>query len=260
MLPATGLREQAIPANGTARTLTAMALLLDMTDGLDLVRFMQHDLVRLLDHLSRRTERVRTEQRGRVRGRIDWPATRRARYGGDYDPARFVCTEVHRQFDTPENQLLRFLLAQIRATAQTIPSELRAGHLILHSSEKLHGDALFRRPATVETMLRHAQRNIYLRQVTLPEQVTVTHRHRANVVELNEYRKVLVLHEHIVRRLDAVGSPAEQEYLRARLQPGAAVAGVRRLVTANPSLGVGFGKSRELIFRMNLGLESELSP
>ena len=92
-----------------------------------MLRFLDDGLSRILLHMTRRTEQQRVEQRSRVRGRVAWPATYKARYGEDYDPARFVCFEVRHQFDTPENQLVKHLVTQIEHCLQAMPPILRTG-------------------------------------------------------------------------------------------------------------------------------------
>ena len=107
--------------------LAATFALSDMREGRDMLRFAEDPLNRILLHMTRRTEQLRVEQRSRVRGRVAWPATYKARYGEDYDPTRFVCFEVRHQFDTPENQLVKHVVTLIEHYQQAVPSVLRTG-------------------------------------------------------------------------------------------------------------------------------------
>ena len=67
------------------RGMAATLFLLDEQAGHDALRFLDDGLNRILQHMTRRTEQQRVEQRSRVRGHVAWPATYKARYGEDYD-------------------------------------------------------------------------------------------------------------------------------------------------------------------------------
>ncbi|MCB0130637.1 MAG: hypothetical protein KDD78_07305 [Caldilineaceae bacterium] len=176
------------------RRLGEIFFLLDRNAGGDVSHFVTDGLPRLLQHLSRRTEQRRVEFRGQVRGRIDWPATHKARFAQDADPTRFVCREIHHQFDTAENQLLLALLHRIGLALQALPAFLRNGASIATASPV---DPAYRRLATIEAGIRRARRNVYLRQVTLPPAVGAHHLYRARVAELEDYRHVLLLHQRL---------------------------------------------------------------
>ncbi len=92
---------------------TCFLLHQDPYEGSDVLSFVNVTLERLLRGLVSQTNRTQREYRGRVRGRVAWAATWKARLSKEYDPTKFVCTEVRRQFDTPENQLLRFMVEAI---------------------------------------------------------------------------------------------------------------------------------------------------
>lgn len=200
-----------MPVTAPNATLLALALLLDRAPGRDLLHFTHVTLPRLLNHLSRETERRRVEQQGQIRGGIDWPATYRARYGDSYAPTRFVCRQVHHQFDTLENQLLRHTVDEIGRLVAAMPDTIRTGTTIVHASDRMQARPTYQRLAQLEGALRRTRRNIYLRQVTPVRVIGTNHRHRAQVVDMEEYRTVLALHDH----LTAVQNLAEIDAINA---------------------------------------------
>jgi hypothetical protein len=129
----------------------------------------------LVHQLSRTTQRQRVELHGRVRGRIDWSSTYKARYAEDGNPALFVCSQSWRRFDRPENQLFKFMLGEIRGCLDRALPVLQAwqawgAHL---------GDE---RPLSVGMhlarlahRLRPLRSHIYLRDIQLPARISGRH-------------------------------------------------------------------------------------
>ena len=217
-----------VAAPGDVRTAVALALLLDETPGRDLAHFCRYDLPRLLQHLSRRTQGTRTELHGRVRGRIEWPATIKARHSGEYDPTRFVCREVRHQFDTPENQLLVAFLDLLDAAQAGVPAWLRDGALVAAAPLPDEDEAAAASPSTsrrlaaLRVSTQRARRNVYLRQVTPPPQVTDEQRRRARQADVPEYGRVLALYTHVddhLRRPDTVAARAYAAAVFQRVLP-----------------------------------------
>lgn len=95
------------------RVFCAAYLLADTRPGHDVGVFISQTLPRLLRQLSRTTERQRVTYQGEIRGRVDWPATTKARHQTEYNPSLFVCRQPHRQENTLENQLLKYLLVRL---------------------------------------------------------------------------------------------------------------------------------------------------
>lgn len=179
------------------RGLAATLFLLDEQAGRDALRFLQDGLNRILQHMTRRTEQQCVEQRSQVRGRVAWPATYKARYGQDYDPARFVCFEVRHQFDTPENQLVKRLVTQVEHCLQAVPAILRTG-VCYFPAGRLRGPVFVAsRLAELETALSPYRRNVYMRGVTLPDEITAMHVQRAVTARLADYRAAAALHAHL---------------------------------------------------------------
>jgi hypothetical protein len=114
-------------ADAFMEQLAATFFILDrQDDGADVAVFIG-DQLELLAAQLRRTTRVRTQElQGRVRGMIDWPATAVRRLGRD-DATIFVCRDTEFYYDTPENQLLFFLLEQIERSVTLIPAHVQAG-------------------------------------------------------------------------------------------------------------------------------------
>lgn len=160
----------------------------------DVDSFVTRSLDRLLQQLSHHTRQVPVQQRERVRGRINWPATYKARFEQDYDPVRFVCREVRHQYDTPENQLLKYVLDRIERSLDAVPERLRNGACYFPAD-------LARPPVRVSVWLENIKsrllqlrRNIRLRSVTLPPAVDETHLLHANLSRVEEYADVAQLY------------------------------------------------------------------
>jgi hypothetical protein len=75
--------------------------------------FVLRHLPRLLVQLHKRTEAFMETNRDRVRGRINWPATLKARSGKEPSPTSFTCRQPQHEYDTQPNQVVRHLLELI---------------------------------------------------------------------------------------------------------------------------------------------------
>jgi hypothetical protein len=172
----------------------------------DAESFLTYTLERLLSQLTRITEQRQVEYRGRVRGRIVWPATFKARYLEEYDPSRYVCREVRREFDTPENQLLRYVVEQIGKCLGAVPATLRAGTSYLPdpaAGRRLPDPAA--RLSRMEAALNTFRPNARLREVSLPQRIEESHLLRAETSRTEEYGSVARLYR---RYRATVESPA----------------------------------------------------
>jgi hypothetical protein len=182
------------PEADFAAAATYFLLGLDASGGVE--QFVTHTLGRLLLQLIRSTEPRQVEYRGQVRGRILWPATYKLRYCDDYDPTCFVCREVHRRYDTPENQLLKYVMEGIGECLKIVPDVIRHGVCYRPGSPGRWGWSTARRLARMETALNRLWRNVYLREITVPPRITEQHLLRAQTARLEEYHQVA----HIYRR------------------------------------------------------------
>lgn len=141
-------------------------------------------LGRLLQQLSRSTEQRPVEFHARVRGRVLWPATLKARYTEGVDPTRFVCSEVHHRYDTLENQLLKWLLLRLGECVRSVPAVIRQGICLLPEGEALSTAA---RLGKIEVALVNARRSLKLSEVSTPRAITEAHLQHAESAALSDY-------------------------------------------------------------------------
>lgn len=174
----------------------AAFFLLEGGDQTNAETFLTYTLMRLLRQLNHNTMQRPVMYRGRVRGRILWPATVKARHGEDYDPNRYVCREVHQLYDTPENQLLKFMVERLEACLQAIPPVLRAGGCYFGFAKNSLRPALATatRLEKMELALTQFRRNIYLRDVEAPTSIREIHLLRAETARMEEYAEVARLY------------------------------------------------------------------
>jgi hypothetical protein len=131
---------------GSLHQLAALAFLLD--PGSHVEALVCTDLPNHLRRAYPRSERVREELHGRVRGRIDWARTLILQQQ-TRDPARAITTSLRRTFASPELLLVRWLVDRIRAAAATLgPSNYARDDLWVARLARIH--------AAADTCLRHA--------------------------------------------------------------------------------------------------------
>jgi hypothetical protein len=141
-----------------------------------------------------------------------WAPTYRARYGGDYQPGRYVCHETRRQFDTPENRVLKFVVEAIATCTEAVPAPLRDGLCYFPADGGRPPIRTARRLADMQAALRHFRRHAALREVPLAARLddldvtrTDTSRRREYVAAALLYRRYqAVLGSDWQRRLAAV--------------------------------------------------------
>ena len=184
---------------------TYFLLDVDRAGGVEL--FVTHTLVSLVQQLNRRTEQWQSVYRGQVRGRILWPATYKARYSEGYDPTRYVCREVRRRYDLPENQLLKYMIIQLSQALKIVPDLVRLGHCYLPSSEERVSQQTAVRLGRMETALNQVKRNIYLQEISTPERITEYHLLRAETALNEGYHQTAKIYRHYQQ---AVLSPSWQ--------------------------------------------------
>lgn len=158
--------------------------------------FMTYTLLRLLRQLSHNTMQRPVTYRGQVRGRVQWPATFKARHGEDYDPNRYVCREVHHLYDNPENQLLKFMVEHLATCLQAMPPALRTGGCYFGFTKNSQPPALATaaRLEKMEFALTQFRRNIYLHDVEAPARITEQHLLHAETARMEEYAEVARLY------------------------------------------------------------------
>ena len=161
--------------------------------GLTLSFFIEELMERLLQGLSRRTRREEKVYPGRVRGKINWPSTFKVRFGRDFDPSRFVCRELRYEYDTPENQLLRFLTQRLLESFHLVPETLRRGEWLPAGSDQPR--PLLANLTRLENRLNERLRHVHFREITLPTHVTPDHLLRAGTSRSEEYAAVAQLYQ-----------------------------------------------------------------
>ncbi len=194
---------QAVDRQSIAAAAAAYFLLgLDGDGGVG--RFVCHTLERLVQQLIRSTEQRRVDYRGQVRGRVLWAATYKQRYTDDCDPTCFVCREVYKRYDTPENQLLKYVVEAIADCLKAVPDELREGICYLPQGAQGRlwpakaGVPSVSTAATLsemETTLHRLRRNVLLREIETPARITEQHLLRAQTARLEEYQRVAEIYE-----------------------------------------------------------------
>ncbi len=162
--------------------------------GPDVETFLTQTLERLLRQLTRVTEQQQVEYRGRVRGRILWSATFKARYLQDYAPSLYVCREVQREYDTPENQLLKYLVEGLGHCLEAVPATLRTGFSYFPAQQGAPPRSIGERLSRMETAFNSLRHNARLREVTLPNRIEESHLLRAETSRTEEYGEVVRLY------------------------------------------------------------------
>jgi hypothetical protein len=152
---------------------------------------------RLLHQLSRTTQPQRVLLHGRVRGRIDWSSTYKARHAADGNPTLFVCTQSWRRFDRPENQLFKFLLDEIQVCLdRALPAiqDWRAWGAGMCSSSEAPvavGPSL----GELAHRLRAYTGHVYLSHVSRPATIGVRHLAAARTSKNELYAEAAALYE-----------------------------------------------------------------
>lgn len=158
-------------------------------------QFVTQKLIQRLSLLERNTERQLVENVGQVRGRVNWPATYKARYSQDYDPGRFLCHETHPRYDIPPNQLLKYVVQQLALCLENVPEEIRTGWAYFHNQEQPTMTRLAQQVGRMETTLVNFRRHVHIREVTLPARLTEQHILQAQTARSEIYREALAIYE-----------------------------------------------------------------
>lgn len=135
--------------------------------------FMNRTAPRLLPQLSRTIQPQRVQMHGRVRGRIDWEGTYKARYSEECNPTIFVCRQSGRRYDRPENQLLKYLLRRVQVCLEQVPADLKSWFVWAPAQQAGQQERVpvGRDLADLAHRLRTYQASAYLRDVDLPHAI-----------------------------------------------------------------------------------------
>jgi hypothetical protein len=170
----------------------ATYFLLDTSEEYDAETFISYTLSRLIRQLNHNTKQHPVVYQGRVRGRIMWPATFKAHYGQDYDPSRYVCREVRRQYDTPENQLLKYLIEQFDLCLKLVPEVLRTGACCYQAGGEFRqfSQSTASRLEKMEIAISNFRRHAVFKEVYSVPSVSESHLLQAETSRIEEYMKV----------------------------------------------------------------------
>jgi len=185
-------------------------------DYLSIVHFLLSDEIkafvkivpRILRRLSHATQKEVLVNRGCVKGKIDWNLTIKERCARGYDQTIFVCRPPSRIYNLPENQLLKFVLTQIRRlmeeTAKLPKVEeknVRLEELRTKDGKEKWAD----RMSWLKFHVNNALKNIHLKGVDVPSLVNERMIRRAQTARNKDYESVAdshSLHRQIIQRLD----------------------------------------------------------
>lgn len=137
----------------------------------------------LLRQLRRVAEPERVELQGAVRGRVDWAATHRRRLSQASDPQLFICRQTRRQYATPENELLVYVLQQLQQLLTNVPPYLHTGAYRVNNRFV----PLETRLARLQTRLRQYRQHIYLREIPVPTYISSRHLLKAETSKTEWY-------------------------------------------------------------------------
>ncbi len=172
-------------APAARRTAGAAFFLCDRRPGFDVERWLVDEVGRILNAPVRQMETRLQETNGELRGKVHWPATFKARSGGEFNPVGFVCRENHHRYDTPENQTVLLVAGRIRAAIDLLPPALRMGFSHRPDGPPLATQARLDR---LEGMLHQLQRSVYWRDVTALTALSPRHFQRSARAKAVAYR------------------------------------------------------------------------
>lgn len=133
--------------------------------------FVQHSLTRLLHQLNRRSERMQETYHGQVHGQVLWEATYKARYSEEFNPSIYVCARMRHCYDTPENQLLKYLIERIEDCLKAVPPEIEHGWCFLPRTGERLTERISARLENLYTLLGQLRRSARLREINAPLEV-----------------------------------------------------------------------------------------
>jgi len=185
-------------------------------DYLAIVHFLLSDevkefvkaLSRIFRKISHSTQREVFVNRGFIRGRVDWNLTLKKRYSQGYDPTIFVCKPPGRTYNLPENQLLKFILIEMKKLIEetTALSKFEEKNIRLEELKTKDGKGRWTdRISWLKFHVNNALKHVYLRGVDIPNQVNARMIRRAITARNKDYEKVAdshSLHHKIIQRMD----------------------------------------------------------
>ncbi len=189
--PASDIREQVAQVAGLPETYFLLGM--DRAGGVE--RFVTYHLGRIVQQLSRYTEQKQVAYSGQVRGRVLWSATYKARTTGDVNPHRFICREVERRYDTPENQLVKYVIEKLAEMLYTIPEIVRSGACYFPDGGLVAPTVTATRLRRMETALNQLRYHVRLREIPLPHEIDAVHLTAAANHRMEEYAELKRVYE-----------------------------------------------------------------
>jgi hypothetical protein len=216
-----------VALGGPLGALTAASFLLLRPHGAALPpveAFVTRSAPTLVQQLSRTTVPQRVTLRGRIRGKISWSDTYKARLEEEQSPSLFVVLQNQRRFNRPENELLRYLLHAIEVCASRAATELHdwrawgPGWFSAHGQ----GQRLDRYLAHLAHRTRALSAHVHLRDVPLPPSIGGKHLIAARTAKNELYGEVASLYELYRRMVEAPEAEAWAAGLESLVLPPAA--------------------------------------
>ncbi|MDO5851180.1 MAG: hypothetical protein Q4Q23_01680 [Methanobacteriaceae archaeon] len=113
-------------------------------------------LPQLIRNLTHSTNKEKIKSIGRIQGQINWNKTYKKRFEQGYnDKSLYICNLRQKQYDLPENQLLKYLLKNILEILNT-----------LHIKEKVDIDYWQDTIKNEYIIIKHINKNIHLQNIT----------------------------------------------------------------------------------------------
>jgi hypothetical protein len=174
----------------------------------DEIRKLVEIVPRILRRLSHSTQKEKMENRGCIKGRIDWNLTIKERCAQGYDQTIFVCRPPSRIYNLPENQLLKFVLTQIKRLIEETAnlSKVEEKNIRLEELRTEDGKQKWTdRIAWLRYHVNNALKNVHLKEVDLPNQINQHMVRRTRTARNKDYEFVgdsYSLHRRIIQKMD----------------------------------------------------------
>ena len=160
-------------------------------------RLLFHTAPQLVHQLNRTAISNRVVLRDRPRGKIDWPATYKARAAEGMNSTLFICLESQRRYSRPENQLLKWVIFQIERCLDRVPAEMNDwlawgwNRVDRSGGEEIIGEDL----AVLRHKVRQIGMDMALRHVEMPRSIEDRHLRAARSSKNRLYSEVADLYD-----------------------------------------------------------------
>lgn len=174
----------------------------------DEIKIFAKIVPRILRRMSHATQKEVIVNRGCVKGKIDWHLTIKERCTQGYDQTIFVCRPPSRIYNLPENQLLKFVLTQIKRLLEETTNlpKVKEKNIRLEELRTKDGKEKWAdRISWLKHHVKNALKNIHLKEVDVPTQVNERMIRRAQTARNKDYESAAdsySLHRQIIQELD----------------------------------------------------------